>query len=81
MAKVKLKKVKDYYGDNDYETTRLGFVHEGYFITQPFTSECGRFEVNPLTEYGLTQHQLYELDKFNQNDPAYLEYTGQEKAV
>ena len=76
MKKVKLKKVKDYYGDNDYETTRMGFVHEDFFVTEPFTSECGRFEVNPLKYYGLTQHQLYELDKFNQNDPAYLEYTG-----
>ena len=81
MKKVKLKKVKDYYGDNDYETTRMGFVHEDFFVTEPFTSECGRFEVNPLKYYGLTQHQLYELDKFNQDDPAYLEYTGQEKAV
>ena len=33
MKKVKLKKVKDYYGDNDYETTRMGFVHEDFFIT------------------------------------------------
>ena len=44
---VKLKKVKDYYGDNDFETTRLGFVHDDFFITEPFTSECGRFEVDP----------------------------------
>ena len=28
---VKLKKVTDYYGDNDFETTRLGFVHDDFF--------------------------------------------------
>ena len=41
---VKLKKVTDYYGDNDFETTRLGFVHEDFY-NRTFTSECGRFEV------------------------------------
>ena len=65
MKKVKLRKVKDYYGDNDYETTRLGFVHEGFFITEPFTSECGRFEVDPRKEYGLTVDQATEISEFN----------------
>ena len=73
---VKLKKVTDYYGDNDFETTRLGFVHDDFFITEPFTSECGRFEVDPLTYYGLTQQQVDEIDKFNQADPAYLDATS-----
>ena len=73
---VELMKVNDYYGDNDHETTRIGFDHEDFFITEPFTDETGRFDVNPLKYYGLTQHQLYELDKFNQQDPAYLAYTG-----
>ena len=75
---VKLKKVTDYYGDNDFETTRLGFVHDDFFITEPFTSECGRFEVDPVKEYGLTQQQVHEIDKFNQADPAYLDATSQE---
>ena len=45
---VKLKKLKDYYGDNDYETTRMGFVSNDTFVTEPIMSECGRFEVNPI---------------------------------
>ena len=54
----------------------LGFVHECFFITEPFTSECGRFEVDPMKEYGLTQQQVHEMDKFNQADPAYLDATS-----
>ena len=74
--KVKLKKVTDYYGDNDFETTRLGFVHHDFFVTNPMVSECGRFDVNPMEYYGLTQHQMYELDKFNQADPDYMNATS-----
>ena len=36
------------------------------------TSECGRFDVNPMKYYGLTQKELYEIDSFNiTNDPSY----------
>ena len=28
------------------------------FITNPTLSECGRFEVDPIKHYGLTQEQL-----------------------
>ena len=35
----------------------LGFDHDGFFITDPFTSECGRFEVDPIAFYGLTAEQ------------------------
>ena len=69
---VELMKVNDFYGDNDHETLRIGFDYKDFFITEPFTSECGRFEVDPLTYYGLTQQQVFEMDKFNQADPAYL---------
>ncbi len=79
--KVKLKKVTDYYGDNDFETTRLGFVHYDFFVTNPMVSECGRFDVNPMEYYGLTQHQMYELDKFNQADPDYMNATSQEVII
>ena len=38
-----------------------GFEYEGIWITDPMVSECGRFEVDPITYYGLTQEQVEEL--------------------
>jgi len=43
----------------------LGFEHEGFFITEPNSSECGRFEVDPIKEYGLTQKQFDMIENFN----------------
>lgn len=69
---IKLEIQKDYYGQNNHETTRKGFVSNDVFITEPMTSECGRFDVNPMKYYGLTQKELYEIDSFNiTNDPSY----------
>ena len=69
---MKLEIQKDYYGENDHETTRKGFLSDDIFITEPMTSECGRFDVNPMKYYGLTQKELYEIDSFNiTNDPSY----------
>ena len=62
---IKLEIMKDYYGDDDHETERLGFEHEGFFITEPDTSECGRFEVDPIKEYGLTKKQFDMIMNFN----------------
>ena len=62
---IKLEIVKDYYGDDDHETERLGFVHDDVFITEPDTSECGRFEVDPIKEYGLTKKQFDMIMNFN----------------
>lgn len=36
----------------------LGFDHDGWFITDPFTSECGRFDADPIAYYGLTAEQV-----------------------
>ena len=73
MRKIRLQKVTDYHENNDTETTRLGFVKNDVFITNPFTSDCGRFEVDPKTEYGLTDEQIHEIDEFNYyNDPEYM---------
>jgi len=36
----------------------LGFTSSHTFITNPKLSECGRFEVDPIKHYGLTQEQL-----------------------
>mgnify|MGYP003673822015 FL=1 len=44
----------------------LGFEHEGVFITDPLTSECQRFEVNPLEYYGLTPWQVQDMYKCNE---------------
>ena len=43
----------------------LGFEHEGFFITEPNSSECGRFEVDPIKEYGLTKKQVDMIENFN----------------
>ena len=54
--KIKLKKVED----------KLGFVSEyGIFVTDPFESECGRFLMNPIKDYGLTQKQVDQMVKAN----------------
>ena len=54
--KIKLKKVED----------KLGFVSEyGIFVTDPFESECGRFMMDPIKDYGLTQKQVDQMVKAN----------------
>lgn len=44
----------------------LGFEHKGVFITDPLTSECQRFEVNPLEYYGLTPWQVQDMYRYNE---------------
>jgi hypothetical protein len=39
----------------------VGFVHNGIFIENPFISECGRFDVDPLKHYGITLGQIIEI--------------------
>ena len=54
--KIKLEKVDG----------KLGFVSEyGTFITDCFESECGRFLMNPIKDYGLTQKQVDQMVKAN----------------
>ena len=44
------------------EDGKLGFVSEyGIFVTDPFESECGRFMMDPIKDYGLTQKQVDEM--------------------
>ena len=77
---VKFKKVKDYYGDNDFETTRLGFVHDDFFITELFSQMRIDVKVDPMKEYGLTQQQTHEIDKFNYySDPDYYRFQRDEE--
>ena len=63
--RIKMEIVKGYYGGDDHEAERLGFVHGGVFITEPDTSACGRFEVDPTKEYGLTKKEFDLIMKFN----------------
>lgn len=44
----------------EYLNDALGFEdnESGTFITDPFVSCCGRFEVDPIKTYGLTQKQV-----------------------
>lgn len=39
---------------------KLCFEFEGIEITNPFYSECMRFEVEPMEYYGLTVYQLMQ---------------------
>ena len=58
---MSFKKEKLYIQDN-----LLGFDHEGIFITDPLTSECQRFEVNPLEYYRITPNEVNEMYKYNE---------------
>lgn len=37
---------------------KLGFNHDGFFITDPFVSTCGRFDTDPIIDYGLSDKQV-----------------------
>ena len=54
--KIKLEKLDE----------KLGFDYYGTFITDCFESECGRFMMNPIKDYGLTQKQVDEMVKVNE---------------
>ena len=54
----KVKKVRLYKSEGT-----LGFNYNGFFITDPSLSECGRFEMNPTKDYGLTKEQVKQLEK------------------
>ena len=61
------KKIKLYKDDSIPGCEILGFDYDGMFIVDPTMDETGRFEVKPMEYYGITQKQLYELDKHNQD--------------
>ena len=50
-----------------YTNGKLGFDFEGFFITDPYTSTCCRFEVDPMKEYGLTKKQINKFNKIFTN--------------
>ena len=38
-----------------------GFTHKGIFVTNPFQSDCGRFEADPEKDYELNHEELVEI--------------------
>jgi|TARA_B110000967_G_C18340190_1_gene296257 hypothetical protein len=65
---MKKKIIKLYKDDSIPGCEILGFDHEGSFIVDPTMDETGRFDIgNPMKYYGITQQQLYKLDKHNQD--------------
>ena len=54
------KNIKLYKTDN-----KLGFNYYGTFITDCFESDCGRFIMDPIKDYGLNQKQVDEMVKVN----------------
>ena len=40
-------------------------IRDSYWIIDPYSSICGRFEVDPRKEYGLTVDQATEISEFN----------------
>jgi len=67
MKKERGKMTKLYKDDSIPGCEILGFDHEGSFIIDPTTSECGRFEVDPIKEYGLTQKQVDRILEHNKD--------------
>jgi len=46
-----------------YVDGKLGFDFEDFFITDPFTSTCMRFDVDPIQEYDLTKDQVKKFEQ------------------
>lgn len=46
----------------------LGFDYNETFITDPFASECSRFVLDPIKDYGLTKKQTNDMIKYNKLD-------------
>jgi hypothetical protein len=54
----------------------IGTTNDECCITDPFSSTCGRFKADPITEYGLTKEQVrkwWEAVKDLREDDTYSE--------
>lgn len=67
---IKNKQKIELYVDEFYcgSKSKLGFDYNGTFITDPFTSECSRFVLDPIKDYGLTKQQVNDMITFNKLD-------------
>lgn len=55
------------YPDKDFHEDRFGriaFVHQGIDITDPMSSECSRFEIDPMY-YGIKMFDAVAMCSFN----------------
>ena len=41
---------------------KTGFIHKDFIITDPHLDETGRFEVDAMEYYGLTEEQVREME-------------------
>ena len=67
MKEVNMKNVKVFECEG-----KLGFNYDGFFITDPFVSECSRFVLDPIKDYGLTKKQTNDIIKHNKLDEEVL---------
>ena len=65
---IKNNKQVKLYVDSLGANSTLGFDYNGTFITDPFVSECSRFVLDPIKNYGLTKKQTNDIIKYNQLD-------------
>lgn len=64
-----------YRDDTESRELLFYFEHEGTIITNPYISECGRFEVDPVKYYKLTHIEVSLMDSYNEShyDATYIE--------
>jgi hypothetical protein len=55
----------DYDGEDGATGKAYGYDANDFRIFDPRSSECGRFAVDPLTNYGITPEELLALDEAN----------------
>lgn len=55
-----------YADDADYAKTLIGVLAEDMLIIDPFSSSCGRFDVDPHAAYGLPNAAASMLLRHNQ---------------
>ena len=51
---------------------KLGFNHDGFFITDPFVSECSHYVLDPIKDYALTKDQTNDMIQYNGLDEELL---------
>lgn len=64
----------------EFEEGQLGFLYRGVFITDPTSSECGRFVKSPMKDYKLTGVQVLQMRLHNapfQNERYSIRVSGQ----
>lgn len=50
----------------EFQEGQWGFLYRGVFITDPTSSECGRFVKSPMKDYKLKPEQVVQMREQNQ---------------